>query len=321
MQRRLSTLATLGVLGLAAGACATDSAADGNASLDIVAAFYPLEFVVNRVGGDHVAVAGLAPPGVEAHDLELTPSQVADIARADLVVFLGGFQPAVDDAVAAHADGTGLDVAGLVPLIEATGDGGHEHGTEPGHEETEPGHEEGAPAGPGGRDPHVWLDPDRLATIADALAAALGERDPAHAADYTANAEALGEELAALDAEYARGLADCQRREIVVSHAAFGYLADRYDLEQIAVTGLSPEEEPGPQRLAEVIHEAETHGATTIFFEVLVSPEVAELIANQVGASTAVLDPIEGLAPDRGDDYFSLMRTNLDALRTALDCA
>jgi zinc transport system substrate-binding protein len=313
MLRRLSALAAAGVLGLAAGACASETSANdaGDAgSVDVVAAFYPLEFVADRVGGEHAAVTNLAPPGAEAHDLELTPSQVADLDQADLVVFVHGFQPAVDDAVEQYAGDAGLDVTEVVPLLTASEDEAHEEAEDDGH-----GHEQT------GTDLHVWLDPDRLATIAGELAAALGERDPDHAADYRANAQALGEELATLDTEYAEGLAACERREIVVSHAAFGYLTDRYDLAQIAITGLSPEGEPSPQQMERVIDEARTHGATTIFFEVLVSPAVAERIADQVGAGTAVLDPIEGLAPDSDGDYFSLMRTNLDALRTALGCS
>jgi zinc transport system substrate-binding protein len=292
---------------LVAAGCAAGGAdgASGPGSLRVVAASYPLEFLAERVAGQHAAVTGLAPPGVEAHDLELSPSQVAEVGRADLVIYLPGFQPAVDEAVAAHATGSGFDASSLVPLLPA----------EPG-----PGTGTGTGQEHAANDPHVWLDPDRLATIAGGLAAALGEADPGHAAGYAANAAAVGAELADLDAELASGLAGCQRREIVVSHAAFGYLADRYDLHQIAITGLSPEDEPTPRRLAEVVHLAERHGATTIFFEVLVSPAVAEVVADEVGAQTAVLDPVEGLAPGSGEDYFSLMRANLAALRTALDC-
>lgn len=308
MLRSPLALAAAGLLGLAGGACTAGTAADG-AAVTVVAAFYPWEFVAERVGGEPVSVTGLTPPGVEAHDLELSPSQVADVAEADLVIYLAGFQPAVEEAVAAHATGSAFEITAVVPLRDAA------TGTHDDH-----AHDDHSDDGGPDADPHVWLDPDRLATVADALATELATLDPDRAADYRANAEALGRELAALDAEYATGLADCARREIVVSHAAFGYLADRYDLTQVAVTGLSPEEEPTPQRLAEVVRAAEEHAATTIFFEVLVSPAVAEVIAAEVGADTAVLDPIEGLAPDRDDDYLSLMRANLDTLRAALGC-
>jgi zinc transport system substrate-binding protein len=339
MTKRYAALAAAGLLTFAASACASEPTAAGDdGELRVVAAFYPLQFVAERVGGDRVSVSTLAPPGVEAHDLELTTSQVLEIAEADLVVYLTGFQPAVDDALAEHAQ-RALDVAAVVPLIETDGNHGHghededhghededhghghedeDHGHEDGHEDEDDGHDHGHDHGP--EDPHVWLDPDRLATIADEVAAQLSALDPAHADRYAAGAADLRQDLEALDAEYADGLADCERREIVVSHAAFGYLADRYDLRQISISGLSPEDEPTPQRLAEVVRQAEDHGATTIFFEVLVSPRVAEVIAEQVGAETAVLDPIEGLAPGSDEDYVSLMRANLAALQEALGC-
>lgn len=299
---RILALVATPLLAVPAVACAPGTAAGDPDTVQLVAAFYPLEFTARQVGGEQVSVTGLTPPGAEAHDLELSPSQVADVAEADLVVYLAGFQPAVDDAIAAHATGASLDVTTVVPPLE--------------HDEA--GHDDGHDHGNG--DPHVWLDPDRLATIAGAVAQRLAEVDPEQAAGYRANADALGADLAELDAELADGLASCERREIVVSHAAFGYLADRYDLEQIAVTGLSPEDEPSPQQLADAIDAARASGATTIFFEVLVSPEVANLIAGEVGATTAVLDPIEGLTPGSEADYFSLMRGNLAALRQALGC-
>ncbi|MPZ25036.1 MAG: zinc ABC transporter substrate-binding protein [Micromonosporaceae bacterium] len=317
MLRRLVALAATPLLAVPAAACASGSAAEDPDAVQVVAAFYPLEFLAGRVGGEHVSVTGLTPPGAEAHDLELSPSQVAEVSEADLVVHLAGFQPAVDDAVTAYATGSSLDVATVVPALDHNDEQAEQaepddHADDHGDDDHGDDH--------GGADPHVWLDPDRFATIAGAAAERLAELDPDHAAAYRANADALGADLATLDAELAEGLASCERREIVVSHAAFGYLADRYDLEQIAVTGLSPEDEPTPQQLAGAIDQAQAHGATTIFFEVLVSPAVAEVIADQVGATTAVLDPIEGLAPGADDDYLSLMRSNLTALREALGC-
>lgn len=327
MPRRLLALAAAGLLPLAAGACA-DQDSTGAGGAEVVAAFYPLQFLAERIAADQIGVTGLAPPGVDAHDLELTPSQVADVAGAELVIYLDGFQPAVDAAVAGHA-GRALDAAGVVPLLDAVDGGAHAHEGEDDqdHDEPEGEHEEEheeeheGEHGGEGMDPHLWLDPQRMATLGDRIAAELGEVDPEHAAAYTANAEALAGELATLDAEYTAGLADCERRELVVSHAAFGYLTDRYDLHQVAVTGLAPEDEPSPQQLATAIEQAREHHATTIFFEALVSPDVAEVIATEVGAETAVLDPIEGLAPDSGEDYLSLMRGNLAALRTGLGCA
>lgn len=307
-RRGVAVAAALLALG-SATACSTDSAGQDPNRVDVVAGFYPLQFVTERIGGDAVRVASLAKPGAEPHDLELNPKQVGQVVDAELIVYLKGFQPAVDEAVKQEAADRAFDVATVQPLLDAS-DAGHTH-----EEGEEHGHEEEA----GAKDPHVWLDPERLATIGDRLAERLGTIAPDHAADYTARAKALRADLATLDKEYAEGLKTCQRREIVVSHAAFGYLAKRYDLEQIGVSGLTPEDEPSPKRLAEVATEARQHGATTIFFETQVSSKVADTIAREVGASTAVLNPIEGV--EAGADYFTAMRANLAALRKALGCS
>ena len=280
LRARRAVAAAVLAAGCATGCAAGPSGEDGR--VDVVAAFYPLQFVAERVGGDAVDVTALAKPGAEPHDLELSPSQVGQVSKADLVIYLKGFQPAVDEAVEQEGGDRTLDVGSVTPLLDVSA-GSHRH------EGGETDHEDGA----GGKDPHIWLDPTRLATVADRTAERLADVDPDHAADYAARAAALRDELEALDREYQQGLSTCQRREIVVSHAAFGYLADRYRLEQIAVSGLTPDDEPPPQRLAKVIEEARTHGATTVFFETLVSPKVAETLAREVGAQTAVLDPID----------------------------
>lgn len=309
-RRVLTATATalLAAAGLTACADGTGAASEPG-KVGVVAAFYPLQFLSERIGGDTVTVSNLTKPGAEPHDLELNPRQVGQVVDADVVVYLSGFQPAVDEAVEQNGGDRAFDVAGVTPLRDAAA-GGHDH-----DHEGEAGHSgEG-----GGKDPHVWLDPTRLATIGDKLAERLGKADPEHAADYTARAGALRAELTKLDTEYADGLRTCKRREIVTSHTAFGYLTERYKLEQIGISGLTPESEPSPQRLAEVAEEAREHQAGTIFFETLVSPKVAETIAREVGAKTAVLDPLEG--PPADGDYLSAMRTNLQTLRTALDCS
>lgn len=310
---RVRALVAAGLLALAGTACSGQDGPGGADPdrIDVVAAFYPLQYVAERVGGDAVRVTGLAQPGVEPHDLELSPRQVGEINDAELIVYLKGFQTAVDEAIAQSGEDRAFDVAAVQPLLAAAG--GHVHDDEDG------AGEDHAPGG--GKDPHVWLDPTRLATIGERLAERLGDLDPERAAGYTERAGALRTELEKLDQEYAEGLRTCQRREIVVSHTAFSYLAERYRLEQIGISGLSPEAEPAPQRLAKVAEEAREHGATTIFFETLVSPKVADTIAREVGARTAVLDPIEGISPGATGDYLSIMRENLTTLRTALGCA
>ena len=308
MPRRI--LAALLTLAVAAG-CGARASAGGftGGRLNVVTAFYPLDFLSRQIGGDLVTVTDLTKPGAEPHDVELNPRQVGRVADAGLVAYLRGFQPAVDDAVAQEAKGRAFDAASVVTLLPLADSA------------------DGEPAPPGahhpetadGMDPHVWLDPVRFATIADRLGQRLGQADPAHAAAYADRARAIHAQLDDLNAEFRAKLADCTRHEIVTSHSAFNYLATRYGLTQIGITGISPEAEPSPQRLGKVAAEARATGTTTIFFETLVSPKVAETIAREVGARTAVLDPLEGLT-DPGADYFSVMRGNLAALTAALGC-
>ncbi|CAN5317226.1 metal ABC transporter substrate-binding protein [soil metagenome] len=296
--------------------------------MQVVVGFYPLEFLVQRIGGDLVEVSTLAQPGAHAHDLELAPQQVQEVAEADLVLFMSDFQPAVDDAVAQNAADTSLDVASVTELAE----GYEELDDEPSahddehsdddhsDDEVEHSDDEGDDHSDDGSDldPHVWLDPTKCAELAAAIGERMAELDADNGDTYTDNAEALGEELRALDEEYQTTLAECARTEIVTTHNAFGYLAARYDLEQVGIAGLSPDAEPSPQRLDEIREFAEDNGITTIFYEETVSPEYAETIAEEVGASTQVLTPIE-TAGD-GEDYMSLMRSNLATLQEALDC-
>jgi zinc transport system substrate-binding protein len=282
--------------------CGGDSEAEGSGRRDVVAAFYPLAFAAEQVGGDSVRVTNLTPPGAEPHDVELSVRDVERVREADVVLYLGsGFQPALEDA-AAEADGTAIDL--LSGLTLHRGDGHEEeHG-----EEHEAGDEEEAV------DPHVWLDPVRFAAVVRRIGDEL---------DRTDEAEALARRLKALDRAYERGLARCARRELVTSHAAFGYLAKRYELEQIPIAGISPETEPSPRELEDVVATVRDHGAKVVFFETLLSPRLAETVAREAGVTTDVLNPLEGLSEDeltRGEDYFSVMRTNLTAIRRALGC-
>lgn len=276
---------------LALTACSQDGA---DASPSVVVSFYPLQFVVENLVGDAATVTNLTAPGVEPHDLELTPQSVGDVADADLVVYLSGFQPAVDDAVDGQATAA-LDVAEAADLsLTTTG---------------------------GTLDPHFWLDPNRLAAVADATATSLVDQGILDADTASANLNALTDDLDRLDKEFSNGLADCTSRDLVTSHEAFGYLADTYDLTQVGITGLTPEAEPDPQDLAAVTAFVKENDVRTIYYETLVSPDVAETVARETGADVAVLDPLEGLAADAaGDDYLTVMATNLTTLRTGQDC-
>ncbi len=250
-----------------------------------MAGFYPLAFAAAQVGGDGVEVTNLTPAGAEPHDLELTPRELEEILAADLVIYLGeGFQPAVEEAVE----------SGDVPALDAL-EGLELRDTE-------------------GVDPHVWLDPVLFAQVVERIGVELG--------DETAG-RPLVTRLRALDDAYRAGLGDCERRELVTGHDAFGYLADRYGLEPIPITGLTPEAEPSPRDLEAAADLVEARGVTTVFTETLLSPEVGETVAREAGATTAVLNPLEGLTDEelgRGDDYFTVMETNLEALRKGLGC-
>lgn len=313
-RRTLSTLApaTAAAAVLALSACSSGGSDGSGGSGDgggvqVLASFYPLQYVTERVGGDLVSVGSLTPPGAEPHDIELSPAQVDEVGRADLVVYLSEFQAAVDDAVAANPPAHVVDAAQDTELHAA------EH-AEDGDEHGDDDHDHGS------LDPHFWLDPSRLPAVADDVAAQLGEIDPDHAAEYEANARSFAQAMADLDDEYATGLATCESRTIVTTHEAFSYLADRYDLEQVGISGIDPEGEPSPARLAEVGDVVRDEGVTTIFFETLASPKVAQTLADELGVGTAVLDPLEGLTDDT-QDYVSVAKTNLETLRTALSCA
>ncbi len=284
------------------------------AKVSVVTAFYPLQYAVQQVGGSRVSVSNLTKPGAEPHDLEITPAQTAQVVDADLVVYESGFQPAVDDAVAQDAQGTRLD-AGDVVGLEAPGHGGHDHGAEDtSHEEESHAH--------GNLDPHFWQDPTRMAKLADAVARDLAKIDPDHASDYRSGAAAFRTKLSALDRDYRQGLADCTRDTVVVSHDAFGYLAERYGLTMEPIAGLSPGAEPTPADLARLEDLIRRDGITTVFSERLVSPRLSASLAQDSGVRTAVLDPIEGLSDQTsGEDYLTIMRSNLAALQKANGCS
>ncbi len=250
-----------------------------------MAAFYPLAFAAREVS-PATPVRDLTPPGAEPHDLELTARDVGRLRDALLVIYAGGgFQPAVEEALEDRARRS-LDVLEAVELL----------------------------SGEGTVDPHVWLDPVRYAAVARSIARSLGR---------PRGAERLSARLDALNREFERGLARCERREIVTSHAAFAYLAKRYHLEQVPLVGFSPEAEPSAGELERLVEQVRDTGATTVFFETLGSPRLAETVAREAGATTAVLNPLEGLTSEqeeRADDYFDVMRENLAALRRALGC-
>ncbi|WP_374199945.1 metal ABC transporter substrate-binding protein [Kitasatospora sp. SUK 42] len=309
--RRIRTTTALATTALAASlvltACGGSSSAKGtDGKLNVVASFYPMEFLAQQIGKDHVTVTDLTAPGVEPHDLELTAKQVASVQKADAIVYLKGLQPTVDQAVDQSSSKHKVDATTASPLVDHHLDEGAEDGGD--------AHKGKGPAG----DPHIWLDPTRYAAIAKSVGDEFAKADPAHAEDYRKNTDDLVTRLTALDQDFRAGLKDAKTKTFVTSHAAFGYLADHYGLTQVAINGIDPESEPTPARLAEVQKAAKDNGATTIFFETLVSPKLADTVAKDLGLKTAVLDPLEGVKDPSKDDYFSIMKQNLTNLQAAL---
>ena len=303
MLKKTCVAASAGVLLLAG--CG-DAGSAGSTGTTAVTSFYPLEYVVQRVAADHAEVVNLTAPGVEPHDLELSVAQTAEIADADLAVYLEGFQPAIDEAIEQNRPQHTIEVSEAVTLEAAHPD--DQHADEHGHEEQ-------------ASDLHFWLDPELMAQVADEVADTLSEADPDHAADYRENVAALRGDLDELDRAYRTGLENCARDTVVVSHDAFGYL-EKYGLHFEAINGLSPDAEPSPHHVAELHELIRSEGITTVFSERLASAQMANTLAGDLGLETAVLDPIEGLSDETADeDYLSLMRQNLTALQEANECS
>ncbi len=322
---------------LALSACAADdgqgATPDGGSSLRVVASFYPLEHLVRQVGGDHVEVSTLTSPGVDPHDVELTPRQVAGLGEADLVLYQEGMQAAVDAAVAQQAPDSGFDVAPSADLmmldeteqehaahaggsVDTDHDGEDEGPAE--HDDSEDDHDHDH----GSEDPHFWLDPLRYADVAQALADELGRLDPGHAGAYDANAQTFTATMEDLDTRFSEGLASCESRDVVTTHEAFGYLGARYDLDVVGITGISPESEPSPARLAEVTGLVRELGVGAVYTEPLLPEAIARTVAEETGTRVLVLDPADGIGQaSAGDDYESIMLANLEALRDGLGCS
>lgn len=329
-RRLIPTAALAGAVALAATALTACSGAAGAAGggkdgkLAVTASFYPMQFLAEQIGQDHVQVSTLTKPGVEPHDLEITPKQTGQLGESDVVLYLKGLQPAVDKAVAQSGVKNVVDAATLTKL-EAHGTSGHEsheshdeHAHEgEGEGEGDAGHDHGH--GETGTDPHVWLDPVKYAEIAKGFGAALAKADPDHAADYGKNTDALLAKLTALDTEFKNGLATTASKTFITTHSAFGYLAERYGLDQEGISGVDPEAEPSPARMKDLQAVAKKDNVTTVFFETLASDKTAKTLARDTGLKTDVLDPLEGITDaSQGADYVEVMRSNLKNLQKAL---
>lgn len=305
--------------------------------LSVYTSLYPYQFFAEQIGGGRVEVHNLVPPGAEPHEFEPTPKDVVKLDEADVFVYNGaGFERWIDQVLKAidTSDMVIVKATEHVNLLSSPGEDGHSgkphgaagerpnvdgagaHGNKA---KAEPGHTDERGNGP--YDPHVWLDPVRAKDIARAIRDAFVRVDPEGKATYDENYRKLAEELDRLHAEYEAAVKQAPRKEIIVSHSAFGYLADRYGLKQIAISGLSPSDEPSQKELQEILALAKAHHAKYILFETLVSNKVAEVVREEIGAEALTLNPLEGLSKEdvaKGKDYFTVMRENLAVLKKAL---
>jgi zinc transport system substrate-binding protein len=298
MKRWMVAAVTLGLVATLATGCRGPRSGDHT----VVASFYPLYFIAERVAGRYNDVIDLTPPGVEPHEYELTVRQVAEIDLARVGFYEHGVAPSIDQAMANDSPAHVLDVASVVDLAGPVTGSGVESTSDD-------------------KDPHFWQDPTLMAEATRAFADTMAGADPAHASYYRNQGARLVHDLNRLDAAYSRTLASCRIRTVVVSHDAFEYLARRYHVDVVPIAGLEPDAEPSLQRLHDLSNLIRDRGVTTVFFETLASPDLARSLAGDVGIESAVLDPIEGLtSTDPHATYLTLMRQNLAALAKAGEC-
>lgn len=297
----------------------TSSSVSPADTVSVAVAFYPIEEIVDRVGGERVSLVRLVEPGDNAHDAELTAKTVESLGTADVVFYIsGGFQPSVEKAV----DALPASVR-VIDLFEAEGishigpDENREGTTD---DTTDDDHDHAH----GDEDPHVWLDPANMATMARAVAVVLAELDPTGSATFATNADTYSAEIDDLGATLEQRLSRCSTRTLVTAHDAFGYLARRAGLETVAVAGLNPEDEPSARQLEAIAEAATDAGVKTVFFEVSLPEDLARTIAGSIGAGVDTLDALEGVTKDTveaGGSYSSIMRGNIDRIASALGCS
>ncbi|MFJ9408158.1 metal ABC transporter substrate-binding protein [Streptomyces sp. NPDC101393] len=314
IRRHISLVAVAGAsaLGLLAlSACSPDAGGSENGKLKVTASFYPMEFLAKQIGGKHVEVSDLTRPGVEPHDLDLTPQQIGKLGESGAIVYLKGLQPAVDSAVEQSGVENVADAASLTGLEKhGTEVDGHHHTTGDNHSHSD---------AEGGSDPHIWLDPVKYAEVAKGVNKTLAKADPDHRADFQKNTDALVKKLDGLNTAFEDGLKKRSSDTFLTTHAAFGYLAERYGLTEEAISGLDPESEPSANRIKNLHDLAGKHHVSTVFFETIANPATAKSLAGDLHLKTDVLDPLEGITgKSRGRDYFGVMHSNLAALQKAL---
>ncbi|URJ45698.1 metal ABC transporter substrate-binding protein [Paenibacillus polymyxa] len=281
--------------------------------LNVVTTFYPMYEFTKQVAGDHANVTALIPAGAEPHDWEPSAKDMAQVKDADVFVYNGIVEGWAEQALSSASNDKRVVVEASkgLNLMEGTAEEeGEEAHAEEGHDHDHV------------LDPHVWLNPVLAQKEVESIEAGLVAADPANKADYEKNADAYIAKLKELDTEFKTGLKDVKRKDFITQHAAFGYLAEQYGLTQVPIAGLSPEQEPTPNKLAGIIKFAKENNVKTIFFETLVDPKVAETVATEIGSKTDVLNPLEGLTDEdkqKNLDYLGVMKNNLEALKKALN--
>ena len=274
----------------------------------VATTFYPLYDLTQKIAGPDAEVYTLVPMNTEPHDFEPTPKEIARVHKASLYVALGAsFAEFEEELIETLPSSVSVVIASKnVPLLIAEEEDNFEQ------EEKEEEH--------GLYDPHIWLSPKNAQIMAKNIKDVLVQKDPIRAATYEKNADDLLFNLAILDEEFRQQLSECRRDVILVNHNAFSYLAEEYGFRTVSVSGLEPEVEPSPGQIKALIDAANEHGIRYLFAEELVDSRVANTIAREVGAQVLVLSPVEGITDD-DQDYFSLMRQNLNNLKRALECS
>lgn len=319
-KRGILVLAAVAALNM--HAFATEEATDVGEKLKVMASFYPMYDFAEKIGGDYVEVTNMVPAGTEPHDWEPTATDIKNLEEADVFIYNGaGMEHWVED-VLASLENKDLKAVEASKGLELLAGGEEAEATSEDQTETDSEAATDDQAEEVSYDPHVWLSPKNAKQEMSNIKDALIEADPDHAEAYEQNYETYATKMDDLDAEYQEKLADTKSKDLIVAHEAFGYLCRDYGLNQVGIEGLSPDSEPDAKRMNEIVTFAKENNVKTIFFEELVSPKVAETIASEVGAKTEVLNPIEGLTDEEisaGEDYFTVMESNLEALSQALN--
>lgn len=311
--KRFLAVASL-VLGLSACSSSSSHADENNAQITVAASFYPIEEIARRVGGTYIDVVELTPAGQGAHDVQLTAKQLTVLSSASAVFYISdGFQPDVEKAVASLPSKViPVDLLQTVTLLDVVA---QLDGTE--------GETDGEVLA-SGKDPHVWLDPANMIAMTTAVADSLSQLKPEFATEFNAAAKSYIAELQALGSEIDTKLATCESRALVTSHRAFAYLAKRANVRQVAIAGVNPEEEPSAKSLEAIAAFAKANKVSTIFFETLLPADLAKTLADKVGATADLLDPIEGISSEdlaSGASYISIQRDNLSRIAKGLRCS